>query len=364
MPPVSSRRWVAGLLVCASLAGCATPQAQIRPPTAEPVTTTGAMLRALPPPRRRVDVAVYSYEDRTGQQKPNDFVAEFSKAVTQGADAILVDVLKSAAGARWFTVVERGGLTNLMTERNLIEQSHRAYRGAQTSPLPALRFAGVLLEGGIVNYDSNIETGGAGARLLGIGASTQYRRDSVTVFLRAVSVNTGEVMESVTAAKTIYSVLTQGTVFRYIDADEVLEAEAGIARNEPTGLAVRQAIELAVYRLILEGAESGIWAFADAGAQRALLAQYRGQNAQRPRRSAPAAPPAAPPAAAPAAIRGAAPTATPVATLGAPAASDTDATPVSARVRGAAIPLAGAAVIPAADKPHGPAKAVDPTVRG
>lgn len=279
MIPNTSRPLAAGVALCAVLAGCAGPEAGPRPPQPEAATATGAMLRALPPPHRRIDVAVYAYEDRTGQQKPNDFVAEFSKAVTQGADAILIDVLKSTAGARWFTVVERVGLTNLLTERNLIEQSHRTYRGADKTPLPALRFAGMLLEGGVINYDSNTETGGAGARLLGIGASAQYRRDSVTVFLRAVSVNTGEVLESVTATKTIYSVQTQGSVFRYISSDEILEAEAGFSRNEPIGLAVRQAIELAVYSLILEGAERGIWAFADRAAQKALIARYRGRLA-------------------------------------------------------------------------------------
>ena len=67
---------------------------------AETPTDAGGVLRNLPPPRRRVDVAVYAFPDLTGQQKPNDFVAEFSKAVTQGADAILIDVLNSASGKR------------------------------------------------------------------------------------------------------------------------------------------------------------------------------------------------------------------------------------------------------------------------
>ena len=45
----------------------------------------------------------------------------------------------------------------------------------------------MILEGGIIGYDSNIETGGRGARTLGIGGQTQYRRDVVIVSLRAVS---------------------------------------------------------------------------------------------------------------------------------------------------------------------------------
>lgn len=305
------------LCLAAALSGCSTPSAifsaGVQTPAAEPLTDAGGVLRDLPPPRRRVDVAVYAFPDLTGQQKPNDFVAEFSKAVTQGADAILIDVLKSASGKRWFTVLERGNLSNLVTERNLIETMHRTYTGETASPLPPLRFAGVLLEGGIVNYDSNIETGGAGAALLGIGGSTQHRRDKVTVFLRAVSVNSGEVLQSVTATKTIYSVLGQGTVFRYVAADEILEAEAGVSRNEPIGLAVRQAIELAVYRLIVEGADDGLWAFADAARQREIIARYRDAGRGLPAATPEPKPVAAPPAAAPNALPSPAPPVAPVA---------------------------------------------------
>ncbi len=301
MPDFHAGRPALALCLVAALQGCSAPaavyRAGVQSPVAETLTDAGGVLRNLPPPRRRVDVAVYAFPDLTGQQKPNDFVAEFSKAVTQGADAILIDVLKSASGKRWFTVLERGNLSNLATERNLIETMHRTYTGGTSSPLPPLRFAGVLLEGGIVNYDSNIETGGAGAALLGIGGSTQHRRDKVTVFLRAVSVNSGEVLQSVTATKTIYSVLGQGTVFRYVAADEILEAEAGVSRNEPIGLAVRQAIELAVYRLIVEGAEDGLWAFADAARQREIISRYRDAG-----RGLPAAEPAPQPTRAPNAL--------------------------------------------------------------
>ena len=32
-------------------------------------------------------------------------------------------------------------------------------------------FAGMILEGGIIGYDTNVETGGTGARWLGIGTT-------------------------------------------------------------------------------------------------------------------------------------------------------------------------------------------------
>jgi len=83
------------------------------------------------------------------------------------------------------------------------------------------------------------------------------------VSLRAVSVQSGEVLASVSATKTVYSVATQGMIFRYVSIDELLQAEAGVTYNEPPQLAVRQAIELAVYNLILEGHAKNLWDFSD-----------------------------------------------------------------------------------------------------
>lgn len=244
-------------------------------PTLSTVTRIGGGLNDLAPPSRRVDLAVYSYDDQTGQQKPDANITRFSKAVTQGAEAILIDVLKDVSDGKWFNVVERVGIQNLLTERQLIDQANQAYTENETSPLPPLRFAGLILEGGIVNYDSNTRTGGVGARYLGVGGSTQYRQDIVTVALRAVSVKSGEVLTSVTTEKTVYSTLLDASVFKYVAVDELLEIEAGTSSNEPVGLAVRQAIELAVYSLIIEGADDGLWSFRDRNEQRRLIATYK-----------------------------------------------------------------------------------------
>src|SRR3546814_6428192 len=99
-------------------------------------------------------------------------------------------------------------LRNLLNERQIIREMRERYLGeTQVNPqaLPAMLFAGVLLEGGVIGYDTNTVTGGAGASFLGIGGRTEYRQDTVTVYLRAVSVRTGEVLTSVTASKTIAS---------------------------------------------------------------------------------------------------------------------------------------------------------------
>lgn len=247
-------------------------------PTVTERTRMGGSLAALPAPQQRIDIAVYAYDDQTGQQKPEDNFSSFSKAVTQGGEAILIDVLKDVSGGRWFNVVERAGLQNLLTERQLIDQSNANYRGTTRSVLPPLRFAGIILEGGIVNYDSNVKTGGIGARYLGIGMSTQYRQDIVTVALRTVSVSSGEVLNSVTTEKTVYSTLVDAGVFRFVGVDELLEIDAGTSANEPVGIAVRQAMELAVYSLIVEGAATGVWSFKNKGEGRRHIEAYRDGN--------------------------------------------------------------------------------------
>ncbi|AWN47390.1 curli production assembly protein CsgG [Methylobacterium terrae] len=254
-------------LLCSplALAGCQTVAGEreilAEAPQVTPSSPTGIGLESLPPPQRPIDVALYAFPDLTGQNKPSDNFAEYSRAVTQGGSAFVVDALRRAGGGRWFNVVERGGLQALLQERQLIRATRVEYQGASAAPLPPLRFAGLILEGGILAYDANTVTGGFGARYLGIGADTKYRRDAVTVALRLVSVQSGQVLLSVTTTKTIYSVLVDGSTYKFIAIDKILEAEAGFSRNEPTQLAVREAIELGVYALIMEGAEKGLWKF-------------------------------------------------------------------------------------------------------
>lgn len=266
------------LLALALAGGCQTPgetgDALVQPAALMSQTEVGYKLNALPPPTQTIDVAVYEFADKTGKQKPEDNFAAFSKAVTQGAGDILIDVLNETGQGQWFTVVERVGLQNLLSERNIIDQTRKAYLGTTGSSLPALRFAGLLLEGGIVDFDSNVITGGLGARYLGIGGNAEYRRDVITVALRAINVGTGVVSESVTTTKTVYSVLLRGSVFKFVAVDEILQAEAGFTRNEPVGVAVRQAIELAVYSLIVRGAENGLWRFQDPALQEDLIGRF------------------------------------------------------------------------------------------
>lgn len=261
------------------LSGCATTGQPMNAPAATLVsdTHTTSSLRSLPPPRRPLDVAVYEFADLTGQARPNPEFAESSRAVTQGGAQILVDVLTRTGNGQWFRIAERTGLRNLVQERTLIENTNQAYGGV--GPLPPIRFAGIILEGGIIGYDADIMSGGAGARYFGIGANTEYRSDTVTVNLRAVSVQNGEVLASTTTTKQIFSYMTRAGVYVFAEPQRLLELEAGVARNDPTQLAVREAIELAVFSLIVEGVESGLWDLRDSSAGPALITAYNQQYA-------------------------------------------------------------------------------------
>ena len=244
-------------------------------------TQSQTLLNQLPAPQRPVPIAVYGFTDQTGQFKPSEQGQTLSRAVSQGAGSMLVKALQDAGNRGWFTVVERERLDNLLRERQIISEMRKRYLGEQEidpNALPSLLFAGVLLEGGIVGYDTNTVTGGAGAAFLGIGARTEYRQDTVTVYLRAVSVRTGEVLANVTSSKTIASQAIGASAFKFVAFRELLEAEAGITSNEPDQVALQQAIEKAVYGLVLEGIELDLWRFNDMAAALPLLAAYRAER--------------------------------------------------------------------------------------
>jgi curli production assembly/transport component CsgG len=205
-------------------------------------------------------IAVYQFSDKTGQRRPSEIVAHLSSAVTQGAETWLIKALQDAGNGSWFKVVERVGLENLTRERQLIRQTREQYEGKDAKPLRPLVFASLILEGGIIGYDVNTISGGIGARYLGIGSSTQYRQDQVTIVMRLISVQTGEVLLNVATSKTILSSAVGIDVFKFVDAGtRAVEIETGLATNEPVNYAVRAAIEAGVVELIQEGARKGLW---------------------------------------------------------------------------------------------------------
>ena len=269
---------VLALAACA-LAGCGSSSARLlsEAPVYSFHNKAADDLRALPAPDKKVYVGVFAFQDQTGQHKQNDNYADYSFAVTQGGASILMNALKEAGNGQWFSVLERSRIGDLLQERQIIRTNRQDALGPDGRPLPPLGpllNAGIVVEGGIVGYDTNVLTGGLGASLLGIGATTQYRKDTVAVYLRAVSVLSGEVLVSITTDKTIYSTGLQGMVNRYVGFNKLLQVETGFTTNEPAQLAVRQAIEKAVYGLVIDGASKNLWAFADKEEQRKLVGQY------------------------------------------------------------------------------------------
>ena len=219
-------------------------------------------LAELPPAKRKPVVAVYrdSFQDLTGQRKSNSSFALFSTAVTQAPEALLIRALKHAANGEFFRVVERVGLDNLTKERQLIRSTRENFD--EDKQLQPLLFAGLLIQGGVINYDTNVQSGGIGARYLGIGTSKQYREDVVTISLRLVSVSTGEVLVETLVSKSIVSTSVSQDVFRFIEAGtELVEIEGGVAENEVGSIALQKAIETGVFNLIEIGIERGYWEY-------------------------------------------------------------------------------------------------------
>ena len=213
----------------------------------------------------QITIAVYNFPDRTGQRKPNTKFSQLSTAVTQGPEAWVIQALKAVGGNDpWFIVLERQGLDAIIKERQLIRSTRELYDGESDTKnvLKPLKFAGLIIEGGIVGYDANITSGGVGARYFGIGLNEQYRTDQVTVSLRVVAVQTGEILMTVSATKTIASYSSGGDVFRFLDmSTKAMELETGVATNEPVNYAIRTTIEHAVFNMIHEGIECGLWQF-------------------------------------------------------------------------------------------------------
>ena len=208
-------------------------------------------------PVRKPIVAVYpnSFKDNTGQRRSNSQYASFSTAITQAPDAYLIRALQHS---NVFDVVERKGLDNLTKERQIIRTTRESFDEKQK--VKPLLFAGLLMEGGVVGYETNIRSGGAGARYLGIGGSKQYRQDSVTISLRTVSVSTGKILIEVLVTKSILSASISSDVFRfYANNTELVEIESGIVENESINIALQMAIETAVLQTIEEGYEDGYW---------------------------------------------------------------------------------------------------------
>ena len=247
------------------------------PATLASITAQNRALRNVPLPDRRITVSIYDLPDLTGQYKETNTGQTLSRVVTQGGAAILVKALQDAGERRWFRVLDRSALDNLLRERQIITEMRRIYRSEEAvnpNALGPLAHSGLLVEGAVIGYDTNTLTGGYGARYLGIGGDKKWKLDTVTVNLRLLSSESGEVLASVVVRKPIASISERGSVFAYVALDQIFEGELGRATNEPKQVALELAVEKAVMALIAEGAMAGAWTFKDKAAGKAYLQNY------------------------------------------------------------------------------------------
>lgn len=242
-------------------------------------TPATSLLKDLPAPKQQVVVGIYKFRDQTGQYKQVENGSSFSTAVTQGATSILIKALEDS---KWFIPIERENIGNLLQERNLIRSTRQEYDknvNPDEPKLTPLLYAGVLLEGGIISYDSNIITGGFGARYFGAGGAVKYRQDRVTIYLRMVSTSNGKILKSIYISKTILSQAIDQSLFKYVNFKRLLEVETGYTTNEPIQMAVTEAIEKAVASLVMEGIKDSIWE-ADATKEdiESVMLKYKKEN--------------------------------------------------------------------------------------
>jgi len=206
----------------------------------------------IPKPNGAMIAAVYGFRDQTGQFKA-PAISSISTALPQGAASILTTTLQDSG---WFAPVEREGLQHLLTERKILRG---AYTDEQNERMPKLLGANIIFEGNILGYDTNVKTGGNGAKYFGVGASEKYRVDQLTLTLRAVDIFSGKIITTVTVTKSVYSMELTAGVFRFIKFKRLLEIESGITRNDPVQTVLRDSIETAVLRMIVKGIQNRNW---------------------------------------------------------------------------------------------------------
>ncbi|MGN7611575.1 CsgG/HfaB family protein [Magnetococcales bacterium HHB-1] len=246
------------------LAGCAEkPVASFNqmPARLTPLTTaTHRDLIQLPPPKGKIAVSVYNFRDQTGQYKKLSNISSVSTAVTQGATAMLVKALEDSG---WFVPVEREGLQNLLTERKIYLATAKKLKKNRNINMPPLKPAQLLMEGGIIAYETDVITSGLGAKYFGVSSTAEARSDQVTLYLRVVDIQSGRILGNVATSKTVLSQKVDVGLFRFVSFQRLLEAETGFSVNEPAQMCVLEALEKAVIALIIEGIAQNHWALKD-----------------------------------------------------------------------------------------------------
>lgn len=252
------------LIAAAALAGCVS--APVNPP--EVLAQPEIVLPPAPP--RALTVGVYSCIDTSGQRRPTRLPQELSTAVPMDCTPYLIDAVRSVPKGYVF-LVERQHVDELLRERQLATlaintppDTTAPAAGIEALPPPparrliTLRVAEILLIGQVVAYDRATRQIAGGVAVDGYGGSGEYVTDLVTFSLRAVAVQTGEVLGQSTVTKSVTSLSIGGRISK-IYSTSTVEIELGGAGNEPVGLALGAAVRSALVALINQGLRDGWW---------------------------------------------------------------------------------------------------------
>ncbi len=237
-----------------------------------PVVQPRAEITLPPPPPRALTVGVYSCIDTSGQRRPTGQPQELSTAAPMDCTPYVMEAVRSLRPGYIF-LVERQHVDELLRERQLATlalniaaaQAGPPGVGPPADPAPStphrlatLRVAEILLIGQVVAYDRSIHEISGGGAVGGAGGSGAYVTDLVTFSLRAVAVQTGEVLAQTTVTKSITSIKA-GVHLAQINTTNVIDAELGGAANEPVGVALSAAVRSALIQLVSQGIRDGWW---------------------------------------------------------------------------------------------------------
>ncbi|MGO4917810.1 CsgG/HfaB family protein [Pseudogemmobacter sp. W21_MBD1_M6] len=201
-------------------------------------------------------VGVYNFTDQTGQRAVLDRpTSEMSSAIPQGLSSMLVQELLTSGDGKWFRVVERETISTILNERKVVVA---ALGPDVEKPLQPLLLPGILITGGAISYDRKVSQRFLGLGFASINGRNEIYSDRVSIALRAVSVQTGEVLESVYVSKEVLSQMNGVNVLKIVNSS-TLAVEAGLVSNEPVSVAVRTAISAAVRELYVRGLARGWW---------------------------------------------------------------------------------------------------------
>ena len=203
-------------------------------------------------------VGVYEFTDQTGQRAVLDRpTSEMSTAVPQGLASMLVQELKAVDDGKWFRVVEREGISKILNERQIVTATL-----GDDGQLQPLLLPGIIITGGAVSYDRKVYQEFNGLGVASVNAKNEVYSDQVSIALRVVSVQTGEVIEAIFVTKSILSQMNGLSGLKIINTT-TLGLEAGSVENEPVSIATRMAIAAAVEELRKRGIENQWWTVAE-----------------------------------------------------------------------------------------------------